>query len=232
MTDPRKLVPTVPTLAALSERHHSLRSEKPSSFTLRMHRALSWLERADRAADDDDVGFLCLWIAFNAAYAQDSTQGIDSDTECQALRSFISEVCALDERKSLSTLVWQVFEGPIRVLLDDHYLFQPFWNAINHPRPDGSVSDYWKESFDAAHEQVNRAFAQKDTERVLHESFVRLHTLHNQLLHGGATWDSCANRVQVRDGRALLAQVLPVMLGIMMGHPACFEGKPFYVIVP
>ena len=66
---------------------------------------------------------------------------------------------------------------------------------------------------------------------MLYEVFVRLYTLRNQLMHGGATWNSSVNRSQVRDGRALLARVLPVMLGVMMDHPARFDGKPFYPVV-
>ena len=61
--------------------------------------------------------------------------------------------------------------------------------------------------------------------------FVRLYTLRNQLTHGGATWNSSVNRAQVRDGRALLARVLPAMLGVMMNCPARFEGQPFYPVV-
>ena len=50
-------------------------------------------------------------------------------------------------------------------------------------------------------------------------------------MHGGATWNSSVNRAQVRDGQALLARVLPVMLGAMMDNPARFEGRPFYPVV-
>jgi len=35
----------------------------------------------------------------------------------------------------------------------------------------------------------------------------------------------------VRDGRALLERVLPVMLSVMLDHPARFEGRPFYPVV-
>ncbi len=49
--------------------------------------------------------------------------------------------------------------------------------------------------------------------------------------HGAIAWNSSVNRAQVRDGRALLARVLPVMLGVMMNHPAQFEGRPFYPVV-
>ena len=73
-----------------------------------------------------------------------------------------------------------------------------------------------------------RALAQQDTDRVLYEVFVRLYTLRNQLMHGGATWNSSVNRAQLRDGRALLARV---MLGVMMDHPTRFDGKPFYPVI-
>ena len=182
--------------------------------------------------EDDDVAFICLWIAFNAAYAQDLGDGASGGTsERQTFRNFMGEVCALDKGKALSALVWQVFPGPIRVLLDNQYVFQPFWDALNNPRSDGSIPDHWREAFDDARQRVHRALAQQDTERVLYEVLVRLYTLRNQLMHGGATWGSSVNRAQVRDGRALLRRLLPVLLGVMMDHPAQFEGRPFYPVV-
>lgn len=220
------------TLAALTQRHQTQITQQRTPFTLRMHRALSWLQRAEAADGDDDMGFICLWIAFNAAYAQDL--GADAGTatsERQAFRNFMADICTLDENKTLSSLVWQVFPGPIRVLLDNQYVFQPFWDALNNPRSDGSIPEHWRESFEDARQRVYRALAQQDTERVLYEVFVRLYTLRNQLMHGGATWNSSVNRAQVRDGRALLARVLPVMLGVMMDNPQRFEGRPFYPVV-
>ena len=143
----------------------------------------------------------------------------------------MADVCVLDTGKALSALVWKVFPGPICLLLDNQYVFQPFWDALNNPRSDGSTSDHRREAFDEVRQRVHRALAQQDTERVLYEVFVRLYTLRNQLMHGGATWNSSVNRAQVRDGRALLARVLPVMLGVMMDCPARFEGRPFYPVV-
>lgn len=221
-----------PTLTTLTARHQAQVAQQRTPFTLRIHRALSWLKRAEAAEDDDDVAFVCLWIAFNAAYAQDLGEGAGSSTsERLAFRNFMTDVCALDGDKALSALVWQVFPGPIRVLLDNQYVFQPFWDALNNPRSDGSIPGHWREAFDEARQRVHRALAQQDTERVLYEVFVRLYTLRNQLMHGGATWNSSINRAQLRDGRALLTRVLPVMLGVMMEHPERFAGKPFYPVV-
>lgn len=220
------------TLAALTQRHKEQRSLGQTSFTLRMHRALSWLKRAEAAGEDDDIAFICLWIGFNAAYAQDLGEGgATVASERQTFRNFMADLCALDTDKALANLVWKVFPGPIRVLLDNQYVFQPFWDAHSNPRSDGSVPNHWREAFDEARQRVHRALAQQDTERVLYEVFVRLYTLRNQLMHGGSTWNSAVNRAQLRDGRTLLTQVLPVMLDVMMNHSQRFIGKPFYPVV-
>ena len=218
-------------LAQLVQRHQAMVAVQRNAFTLRMHRALSWLQRAVDEKADDDVAFMCLWIAFNAAYAQDNGGHTDNASERQTFRNFVAEACRLDIDKALPALVWQVFPGPIRVLLDNQYLFQPFWEALNNPCADGSTPAHWREAFDEARVRVHRALAQQDTERVLYEVFVRLYTLRNQLMHGGSTWNSSVNRTQVRDGRDLLTRVLPVMLDVMMQNSARFEGKPFYPVV-
>ncbi|OBY90989.1 hypothetical protein A6723_020470 [Pseudomonas sp. AU11447] len=52
----------------LKERHRRERDGEHLNLRLRVHRALSWLDRAEQA-DDLDGRFIFLWIAFNAAYA-------------------------------------------------------------------------------------------------------------------------------------------------------------------
>ena len=50
----------------LKNRHRQLREQAPTNLTLRVHRALSWLQRAEMA-EDEDGQFIFLWIACNAA---------------------------------------------------------------------------------------------------------------------------------------------------------------------
>ena len=54
--------------SVLKQRHRQVRDGHPTSLTLRVHRAMSWLNRAEQA-EDVDGKFIFLWIAFNAAYA-------------------------------------------------------------------------------------------------------------------------------------------------------------------
>jgi len=55
----------------LKRRHRAERADWHANLSLRVHRALSWLDRAERAAGDPDAQFIFLWITFNAAYATD-----------------------------------------------------------------------------------------------------------------------------------------------------------------
>ena len=57
--------------ASLKSKQRSLRDGFPSVLSLRVHRAISWLTRAEAEKDDDDLRFILLWIGFNSAYARD-----------------------------------------------------------------------------------------------------------------------------------------------------------------
>ena len=45
--------------------------DEDDNLGLRVHRAISWIERAEQEADDTDAAFVFNWIAFNSAYAKD-----------------------------------------------------------------------------------------------------------------------------------------------------------------
>lgn len=49
--------------------------------------------------------------------------------------------------------------------------------------------------------------------------FGRLDVLRNQLINGGVTWNSGTNRDQLRDDAAILRNVVPVMVDLMIDAP-------------
>ena len=59
----------------------------------------------------------------------------------------------------------------------------------------------------------------------------RLYTLRNQLIHGGATWNSAINRNQVRDGVRILSWLLPIFIDLMMDAPDADWGGLHYPVV-
>ncbi|TVP56400.1 MAG: hypothetical protein EA349_08150 [Halomonadaceae bacterium] len=214
----------------LKDRHRQIRDSFPRSLDLRVHRSLSWLQRAEQCSDDDDGRFIFLWIAFNAAYAQEIRHdGASTDVlpEQELLRNFLHRLVTLDSDKHLSAMVWTEFPRAIKLLLNNQYVFQPYWDSQNGRRPRGE----WSGLFERAKVTAARALGSDDTARVLGNVFSRLYTLRNQIIHGGSTWNSSVNRDQVRDGGNILGQLVPVIITLMMTHPASDWGEPCYPVV-
>lgn len=211
--------------AALKARQRAERHRHPENLALRVHRALSWLQRAE-LAEDSDGRFVFLWIAFNAAYATD----IDPQhrlSEQDAFKAFLHKLCSLDSQKRLDQLVWQHYPQAIRVLLDNPYVFQSFWDCQR-----GLISeDEWTGRFANGKKQAAQALGSNDTATVLGVVFNRLYTLRNQLMHGGATWNGKVNREQLRDCEKLLGDLVPAVIAIMLDNPDTLWGDAVYPVV-
>lgn len=196
----------------------------PDALALRLHRAQSWLDKAAQA-EDDDTRFLALWIAFNAAYAHE-LPGQHAMDKSDFVR-FLGKVCTLDKAQEIYELIWRRFPDSIRLLLNNHYVFQPFWDFHN-----GLISERaWQEDFGRAKRKANRALAAQDTNAILLVVFERIYTLRNQIVHGGASFNSSANRAQLRDACAILSALIPHIVQIMQSHPHINWGKPFYPFI-
>ncbi|OOR98795.1 hypothetical protein B0187_07760 [Haemophilus paracuniculus] len=203
-------------------KQHRDEQDYSQDFRLRIHRSLSWLKQAC-VAEDLDNKFISLWISFNAAYARELKE--DSPKDRAIFNEFLLRICALDEEQKIYNLTWKKFSGSIRLLLDNPYIFQPFWELQNN-----KISE--KEYHQAVIQERERflsALEKQRTERILDVLFGRLYTLRNQILHGGSTFGSKANREQLKFGCDVLAFFIPEMLEIMMkNHNAMEWGKPFY----
>jgi hypothetical protein len=195
----------------LKTRQRQEREGWDSNAALRIHRALSWLHRAAREQNDPDARFLFLWIAFNAAYANELDQP-QKFSERWMFREFIERLCRADKDGKLYELVWKKFSSSIRLLLDNQFVFQPFWDHLAGRLDEQS----WLSQFDRSRQQAKEALARQDTATVLATVLDRLYTLRNQLVHGGATWNSQVNRQQIRDACAMMEALVPVTIELMM----------------
>ena len=210
---------------SLKTRHRTVREAHPRGLTLRIHRALSWLKRAEQA-EDTDGKFIFLWIAFNAAYAQELDDG-DRGSDKATFTAFLDKLCALDGAKQLHNLSWHEFSASIRTLLDNPYVFHLFWEFQR-----GKLDKVeWEERFERAKATAKAALASGHTGRLLTIIFNRLYTLRNQLIHGGATWDGQVNRAQLRDCTRLLGKIVPVVIVLMMENPQAPWGDAVYPVV-
>lgn len=209
----------------LKDRHRAERNEQHPNLSLRVHRALSWLHRAEQV-EDDDGRFIFLWIAFNAAYATEIDENCRL-SEQRTFKAFLQKICDLDKDRRIGDLVWQEFSGSIRVLLDNPYVFQSFWDYHS-----GKIDEStWKDRFASGKRAAHRALAGGDTPTLLGVIFNRLYTLRNQLIHGGATWNSSVNRDQMRDCVNLLAKLVPLIIELMMDNPNTLWGDACYPVV-
>jgi len=196
------------------------------SLSLRTHRALSWLYRAEQETDDNDARFLFLWIAFNAAYANE-IHDRKNLTERRLLLQFLNRLVDSDGKDLIYEIVWNQFSSSIRLLIHNQYVYQPFWDFQT-----GLISeDDWRLAFSRSKVSANRALGMKNTKRVLAEIFDRLYTLRNQIVHGGATWNSDVNRGQIRDGANILGFLVPTIVHLMMANHNQVWGDACYPVV-
>jgi len=222
------------THAELFARYEPEKALYGPALGLRVHRALSWLRRAEMEADaagspgegDPDAQFIFLWIAFNAAYATDIAEDYFA-SEQETFRSFLDKLLTLDRDRRLPDLVWRQFTGPIRELLKNKYVFRDFWLSNK-----GTLApDAWQPRFEAANRNARDALAANDTLKLLGIVLSRIYTLRNQLVHGGSTWHSSVNREQVRDCARFMAALVPVIIEIMMDNPQTLWGDAVYPVV-
>jgi len=214
--------------AQLKERHRAERDTWRPNLSLRVHRALSWLDRAEQLGgqDDADGQFILLWIAFNAAYATEIDERYPL-SEQETFRGFLAKLVQLDEQGCIAELVWTEFPKSIRVLLDNKFVFQDFWNFQNGSLPE----DEWKRRFAAARKKAKTALGAHDTLEVLAIVLSRIYTLRNQLIHGGATWGGSVNREQMRDCVNLMSKLVPLIIEVMMDHPETLWGDACYPVL-
>lgn len=221
----KQLIDTPLSFDILKAKQRALRAAFPEAMGLRVHRAISWLGRAEAEKADADVRFILLWVGFNAAYASDLD--VSSASERGSFGAFFDTLVSLDSSHRIYDAVWARFSQEIRLLLANKYVFAPFWHKQN------GVPGYedWENRLAASQRLIASAIKEFNTSRILSVVFDRLYVLRNQLLHGGATWNSSVNRSQVRDGSAVLSWLLPIFIDIMMENPSRDWGRPFYPVV-
>lgn len=207
-------------LKAFFEAHRHI---YPESFRLRIHRALSWLSKAEQSEEDLDIKFITLWVSFNALYAREieGTKLAESET----FTYFFEQFMKLEGHKVVYDLVWKKFSNDIRLFMDNPYVFQPFWEFQNKKISEAEYLKWEKHYLSVFYYAIET----QNTASVLSSIFYRLYTLRNQLVHGGATYNSFANRTQIRSACAILSDIIPALLSIMLhNHQEMEWGEPFY----
>lgn len=120
--------------------------------------------------------------------------------------------------------LFKQFSSPIRALIDNRFVFSPFWRALcaNESR------DTRKAQFDAARKRATYAVMQGETEVIV---LSYLYVLRNQLVHGGATWGSWINRARVDDGVAIRGTRVRIVIDLLLhANPDIFDNMAYPVV--
>ena len=189
---------------------------------LRIHRAISWVERAEQETDDRDAKFIFYWIAFNAAYAQ-HIKGM-GDKNC--FKDFIDRIVDLDSNGRIYQSIWNIHLESIRSLLNNLFVFQPFWHFYNLVDGYDDYEHRFRDENREAREALRRDI--KDAKTVLSRLFERLYTIRNQLIHGGSTWNSSISQNQVRLGAGIMKDIVPIFIYLMIDSREENWGPPHY----
>lgn len=198
-------------------------STLPETLTIRLHRAISWLKSAEKQEGNLDIKFLSLWIAFNACYAVDRN-GFNSKPEKAKLRDFTSNLVQFD-RVRLYNLFWEKYSGPVRVLIENKFVFEKFWEYNR-----GEAEDYLP-AFNKSIATAHNCLSKEDIEGLLEIVLERLYTLRNSIVHGGSTFNSKLNRAQLKDACNIMQLLVPIIIDIMLENNEHYWGEIAYPVI-
>ena len=218
--------------------HASQNASHPfNNLNLRLRRALSWLERAEKAHHDGDhdTAFILYWIAFNAAYGQTGSAADGEQREHVIQQAYFGKIAGLDPSLR-ETLASQEMWDAICALLNSKYVYEPFWRHHNGMPGNRDWEARFRQRTYTSWSAMRRLrattiAADENVVSVLREVFERLYTLRNQLLHGGATWNSSVNRHQVETGTVIMTALMPRFIEAMIENPDTDWGTPRYPVV-
>lgn len=191
---------------------------------LRLRRSISWASKAENSLreEDIDLALILYWIAFNSLYSRISNVRMN---ERHDFHGFFESLIALDKEHTIHDIFWSRFSEEVRNLVEDKYVYQPFWDQLRAPQEDG---EGWKEHFEQANRLTLIALKKRHTPELLSLVFERLYTLRNQLMHGSATYQSSVNRKQVYNGGMILSYVIPRFIELVLENPHIDLGEPNY----
>ena len=129
---------------ALRHLEREFRDGFSEHLRVRLHRSISWIGRAEaelrKDAADYDAAFIFYWIAFNSIYSSEQYHR-GSTGEKMRFLTFFGLVVELDRDRVIYNAIWNRFSDSIRQLLNNRYVFQPFWDSMD------SGDDEWEIKF-------------------------------------------------------------------------------------
>jgi hypothetical protein len=192
----------------------------------RLHRSLSWLKASSEQLQTNnlDQAFINLWISFSACFYIEGEESI---------ASFLEKMVALDDEHRIYTCLWNEYSGSVKALIKNPYVFAEFWQAqrLKNEQEEDDIVSAWRISFDQSSVEALNCLSRKKVAPLFSIVLDRLYVLRNQVLQGGATYQSQVNREQVGDGVVLLASIMPIIISIMLNSSEEDWGDIAYPVI-
>ena len=195
----------------------------PKPLATRLHRALSWLSCAP-LDQSDDMAFITRWIALNACLGVADEQHTKLG-ERSVFQLFIKRVVDRDKTGLVERVLWDSYANTVVSLLENPFVMREFWQ---HQRT--NVAD-WQGELSRQRLRASRYFKSRDAEKILGLVLDRLSVLRNQIMFGGATYQSSVNRSQVTEGALLLEELVPAVIGVMLDSHDDDWGEIYYPVI-
>ena len=114
---------------------------------------------------------------------------------------------------------------PVRLLIENKYVYKSFWEFQR-----GEIKD-WKKPYEKSVSDSMKFLSAQNVDGLLEVVLNRLYTLRNQLMHGGSTFKSDVNRLQVKDGNNMLKLLVPLVIEIMLTNNDEDWGEIYYPVL-
>jgi len=181
---------------------------------IRMHRALTWLEFAERCdgTRDLDARLVAQWISLNSLYGQWDVRSGSPMADRESLRLFTTHIFSHDHDKLLASVL--VANTKLAVsLFEDRYLCKHIWEHPTAPK----ARDRGRTPLHAGH-AARELLREGQHAAFLERLLSRVHFVRNQLVHGGSSYNGALNRTAVRRASVMMEHLLGCFLQILMEH--------------
>ena len=218
---------------SLQRRHKQIHDDCPDDFNVRIRRAISWMQRAEKEQRaEDDIRFIMLWVGLNALFETYVPDDKRSEyKEFKAVCGFLKKLLSLDQDGEIHKALWEnpKVKNKVLQLVRNKFVCREFWQSFHELRTSRNwISDVESQISDDV-ETVREAFQQNKTRlKHLRLVFRRLYTLRNQMIHGSTTVKTVHGGTQRNQGNTILAALLPIFISIMLDHANEDWGKLSY----
>jgi len=186
------------------------------NFQIRVHRSLSWLERALELCEEEhpDGRLLYAWIALSSLYGAWDEQSGYPLRDSQSREAFVGMLMKIDTSGRLAGAL-TALESDILWVLDNKFLDPRY---LKNPAQPGNVH--------AKYHRGVRLYHDHNWVSILEYTLERIAVLRGQIVHGAATRGSKLNRETLSRCRAILEKLLPVVLQLVIEHRADDDWPP------